>query len=268
MKFPGGVHPKEIGNGKASTRAKPVKTALPPDRVIIPLSQHIGAPCQCVVQVGQSVAMGQVIGQAKGVVSAPVHATVSGRVVEITPCMLANGISILSVIIDNDFEDRWDAALAPDPQIDQRTPKELAERVRDAGIVGMGGATFPTAVKLSPPEDKPIDTVILNGVECEPYLTADHRLMLEQPETVLDGLRFITKILSAKHAIIGIEQNKADAIEAMRKVTAGTDITVVALPVKYPQGGEKQLIYALTGRRVPNGALPMEVGVVVSNVAT
>lgn len=267
LKFPGGVHPHEGVHGKESTRHKPTVVAQVPDRVILPLSQHIGATCECLVKKGDTVALGQLIGCARGFVSAPVHASVSGRVVDIAPCMLANGISIPSVVIDNDHEDRWDPSIRPDPDLDSRTPKELTDRIREAGIVGLGGATFPTAVKLSVPEGKTVDTFILNGAECEPYLTADHRLMLERTDEVLDGLALEMKILSVNKAYIGVEDNKADALELLRS-KAPANVEVVALPMRYPQGGEKQLIYALTGRRVPNGGLPMDVGVVVSNVAT
>ncbi|HML47234.1 MAG TPA: electron transport complex subunit RsxC [Clostridia bacterium] len=267
LKFPGGVHPHEGVHGKEATRHKPTVVAQVPDRVILPLSQHIGAACECLLQKGDTVALGQPIGCAKGRVSAPVHASVSGRVVDIAPCMLVNGISVPSVVIDNDHEDRWDPSIRPDPDVETRTPEELVDRIRGAGIVGLGGATFPTAVKLSIPEGKSVDTLILNGAECEPYLTADHRLMLERPDEVLDGLALGMKILSVQKAFIGIEDNKPDALELLRS-KAPANVQVVSLPTRYPQGGEKQLIYALTGRRVPKGGLPMDVGVVVLNVAT
>lgn len=267
LKFPGGVHPHEGIHGKEATRQKPTVVAQVPDRVILPLSQHIGATCESLVQKGDTVALGQPVGCASGRVSAPVHASVSGRVVDVAPCMLADGIAVPSVIIDNDHEDRWDPGIRPDPDVETRTPEELLERIRAAGIVGLGGATFPTAVKLSIPEDKTIDTLILNGSECEPYLTADHRLMLERPDEILDGLALAMRILSVQKACIGIEDNKKDALELLRG-KAPSNVQVVSLLTRYPQGGEKQLIYALTGRRVPKGGLPMDVGVVVLNVAT
>ena len=266
--FKGGVHPHETGNGKQSTNAQAVIDAKVPACVTIPLSQHIGAPCKCVVTPGQEVAMGQVIGEAGGFVSAPVHASVSGKVKAISSCVLQSGKSVPAVVIENDFQDRWDESVKPRANVGSLSAKELIEIVRDRGIVGLGGATFPTAVKLAPPPDKQVDTLILNGAECEPYLTSDHRLMLEHPAEVIDGMLLEAKMLGADKLLVGIEDNKPDAVSAMRQAAQGKNVEVVALPTKYPQGGEKQLIFALTGRRVPNGGLPADVKTVVSNVST
>ncbi|MDX1764714.1 MAG: electron transport complex subunit RsxC, partial [bacterium] len=179
------------------------------------------------------------------------------------------GRDVPSVVIESDGEDRWFDGLAEVENFQDLSPDDLKARIVEAGIVGMGGATFPTHVKLSPPTEKPIDTVIINGVECEPYLTADHRLMVERPEEIIGGLEIFMQILGVSAGAIGIEQNKPDAIEIMTKLTAHRkDITVVPLKVKYPQGAEKQLIKAILNREVPSGGLPMDVGVVVQNVGT
>jgi len=264
--FPGGTHPREGVNGKAVTGISPIQKAEAPSRVVIPMQQHIGAPCKPVVAKGDYVKIGQVIGEPGGFVSAPVHASVSGMVVAVDRCLLPNGQQATAVIIDNDFTDTW-VELTPVQNPDQLTGKELAKVIQNAGIVGLGGATFPTHVKMSPPPDQKIDTLVVNGAECEPYLTADHRLMLENAATVIDGVKLIMNGLGVQKAIIGVENNKMDAIKALKEA-AVEGITIKPLPVMYPQGGEKQLIYAVTRRRVPNGALPGKVGVVVCNVGT
>ena len=261
--FGGGVHPREIGNGKKATQSAQIITAAAPARVTIAMVQHGGAPAACCVKVGQTVNMGQVIGEAQGFVSAPVHASVSGKVVAVTTCTVASGKTVPAVVIENDFEDRWDESVRPCENVDALTDADIVGIAARCGIVGLGGAAFPTAVKLntSKAEKKP-DTVIVNGSECEPYLTSDHRLMVENAAKIVDGIRFAMKGCGAKRAIVGIEDNKPDAVEAM-KAAAGDGVEVVALPAKYPQGFEKMLIYALTGRRVPNGALPLAVQCVV-----
>lgn len=266
--FGGGVHPHEIGNGKNATQSQPIVNAAAPARVTIAMSQHLGAPAACCVKVGQVVNMGQVIGEAQGAISAPVHASVSGKVVALTTCVLAGGKSVPAVVIDNDFEDRWDESVKPCENVDALSAQDIMKIARDCGIVGLGGATFPTAVKLNTEKlDPKPDTLVINGSECEPYLTSDHRLMVESAEQVMDGIRFAMKATGVKCAKVGIEDNKPDAIEAM-KAAATEGIEVVALPAKYPQGYEKMLIYALTGRKVPNGKLPSAVQCVVMNVAT
>ena len=266
--FPGGIHPGEGVNGKTVTGAQPIQVLPPPSRVILPLQQHIGVPCRCVVNQGDYVKIGQIIGEAAGFVSAPVHATVSGTVVAVAPCMMASGLNAQAVIIDNDFRENW-VPLTPAANQDSLTAKELTEIVRNAGIVGLGGATFPTAVKLSPPPAKKVDTLIVNGAECEPYLSSDHRLMLEQAAVVMDGIALVKQALGIARVIIGIENNKMDAVEALgEQARKHQDITVRALPVRYPQGGEKQLIHSLTRRVVPFGGLPADVGVICMNVGT
>lgn len=262
--FPGGLHPPD---NKQWSAHKPIEDCPLPAELVIPLSQHIGVPAEACVQVGELVGKGQVVGQAKGFVSVPVHASTSGEVIAVEPRLHPSGRLLPAVVIRPDGADTWVEGLeASDPE--SLAPEQLREKIRAAGIVGMGGATFPTHVKLSPPAEKPIDTLILNGVECEPYLTADHRLMLESTDRVLDGVAILRRVLGVSRVLIGIEANKPDAIAAMTAACQGLAIEVVALEVKYPQGAEKQLILALTGREVPSGGLPMDVGVVVQNVGT
>ncbi|MBQ8161266.1 MAG: electron transport complex subunit RsxC [Clostridia bacterium] len=266
--FPGGTHPHEGPGGKKVNEGNQITDVTAPFRVIIPLSQHIGAPAKAVVKKDDHVLVGQVIGEAGGFVSAPVHATVSGRVEAVRPCMLANGTSCDAVVIENDFKDEW-IELHPTDHAETLTADELREIIRNAGIVGMGGATFPTMVKLNPGEGKTIEKLIINGAECEPYLTADHRLMLEEAGRIIDGIHIVMTALNVTEAVIGVENNKKDAIAALQDACRGMDgIHVKELPVRYPQGGEKQLIYAITKRVVPAGGLPLDVGVVVMNVGT
>ncbi|MCH5286010.1 MAG: electron transport complex subunit RsxC [Christensenellaceae bacterium] len=266
--FPGGVHPREGENGKAVNGGNAIRELPAPPRVIIPLQQHIGAPAKPLVKKGDRVLTGQKIGDAGGFVSAPVHASVSGTVVDVQPALLANGTAQMAVIIDNDYKDEW-VQLTPAEHPETLSAAELQYIIREAGIVGMGGAGFPTAVKLTPGTGKTIEKLIINGAECEPYLTADHRLMLEQAAGIVDGIRLTMLALEIKEAIVGIEDNKADAIAVMTEAASHVEgLTVRALPVKYPQGGEKQLVYALTRRKVPAGGLPLDVGCVVMNVGT
>lgn len=267
-RFPGGIHSQEGVGGKAATAGLPIVEAPQPSRVAIPLQQHIGAPCKPLVQKGDLVKAGQKIGEPTGFVSAAVHASISGKVVDVRPCIVANGTQVNSVIIDNDFQDTW-VELHPVAEPDKLTVSELASLCREMGIVGMGGATFPTAVKIFVPEGKKVDTLVINGAECEPYLSADHRLMLEKAEEIVQGIEIVRRALSISSVKIGIENNKPDAIETMKKACAGHGgIEVLSLPARYPQGGEKQLVYALTGRKVRNGALPLDIGVIVLNVDT
>ena len=266
--FPGGVHPREGENGKAVNGGNAIRELPAPPRVVIPLQQHIGAPAKPLVKKGDRVLVGQKIGDAGGFVSAPVHASVSGTVVDVQPALLPNGTAQMAVIIDNDFKDEW-VPLTPAEHPETLSAAELQYLIREAGIVGMGGATFPTAVKLTPAQGKTIEKLIINGAECEPYLTADHRLMLEQAAGIVDGIRLTMLALEIKEAIVGIEDNKPDAIAVMTEAAEHVEgLTVRALPVRYPQGGEKQLVYALTRRRVPAGGLPLDVGCVVMNVGT
>ena len=263
--FRGGIHPTEGKNGKAVTQSTEIVTAAVPARVMIPLSQHGGAPADCIVKAGQTVNLGQVIGTAHGVISASVHASVSGKVVAVTSCQVASGKTVPAVVIENDYEDRWDESVAglEDPSV-----QAIVQAAAEKGIVGLGGAAFPTAVKLdvSKLDPKP-DTLIINGSECEPYLTSDHRLMVERADAIIDGIRLAMKATDISRALVGIEANKPDAISAMQQA-AGDGIEIVSMPVRYPQGYEKMLIYTLTGRKVPAGALPSAVQCVVLNVAT
>lgn len=265
LSFKGGIHPP---HAKKSTEKKSVLQGLEPKIVTIPLHQHIGAPCEAIVSVGDEVKVGQKIGEATSFVSAPVHSSVSGTVKKITSHLILGG-KTTCVVIESDGKNEWCETVVKKGDLETLSGEEILEIIKEAGIVGMGGAGFPTHVKLSPPPNKPIEFVILNGAECEPYLTADHRLMLETPEKVIFGLKAMMKVLGVKKGYIGIENNKPDAIEKMRSLTKNEDtLEVVALRTKYPQGAEKQLIYACIKRQVPSGGLPLEVGAVVSNVAS
>ena len=235
LTFRRGVHPREAAGGKHETGAKPIENAAAPSIVAVPLLQHAGAPAKPMVKPGTPVLMGQKIAAADGYVSAAVHSPVSGIVKSIQTRIAAGGRRVDAVIIENNALDEWDTSLLPVRDPDE--PAQLLAAIREAGVVGMGGATFPTHVKLSPPREKPIDTLILNGAECEPYLSADHRVMLEETEAVVDGLRIAAKITGAKRLCIGVEENKPDAIEALRRAVGG-DAEVCVLRVKYPQGGE------------------------------
>ena len=263
--FKGGIHPP---HNKRYTEAKAVERAESPKIVSIPLQQHIGAPCQPLVQAGDIVKVGQKIGDSEAFVSAPVHSSVSGTVKQIVEKETPTG-QALCVVIESDGNNEIDESVKPKPDIETLSKDEILKIIREAGITGMGGATFPTHVKLSPPPDKEIDAFILNGAECEPYLTSDHRLMLENPEMIVYGMKAMMKAVNVKTGYIGIESNKPDAIKAMEDAVKDEEgISVVPLKVKYPQGAEKQLIYACTKREVPSGKLPMEVNVVVNNVGT
>jgi Na+-translocating ferredoxin:NAD+ oxidoreductase subunit C len=262
--FSGGIHP---AYSKELAKASSIEELPPPEIAVVPVGQHIGAPAKPVVAKGDEVKVGQLIAEPGGFVSSPVHAPISGKVVAIEARHHPMGRRLEAIVIEADGEDAWAEPMAP-LDMESADREALVARIRDAGVVGMGGATFPTQVKLSPPKGKKIDAVILNGAECEPYLTADHRVMVEDPEAVVDGLKIVCKVLGAERAIIGIEVNKPDAIEAIEKAARGKSIDVIGLEVKYPQGAEKQLIDATLSRQVPSGGLPMDVGVVVQNVGT
>jgi Na+-translocating ferredoxin:NAD+ oxidoreductase subunit C len=263
--FRGGIHPP---GKKELSAAKPIAETRSPVRVVIPLSQHLGAPCKPVVTIDQDVKKGALIGEATGFVSAPVHSSVSGKVIAIGEFPNAMGRMVTSVVIENNNKEEW-TILKDNPDYMGLSPDEMKEKIKNAGIVGMGGAAFPTVVKLSPPKEKPIDTVILNGSECEPYLTGDYRLMLERPGEIIEGLKILMKVLGVPKGFVGIEDNKPDAVKAMERAVQGQDnIKVCALPAKYPQGAEKMLIRSITDREVPPKALPMDVKVVVQNVST
>ena len=259
-----GVHPTER---KEFTEHLPLERFPDPETVVIPLSMHAGAPANPVVQVGDTVKVGQVIGESAGFISSPVHSSVSGTVTAIENHGHATRGECLSVVIRSDGKNTLHESVQPHKGLDDLTPDEIVEIVRDAGIVGMGGAGFPTSVKLKPA--KPVDTILLNGCECEPLLTADHRVLLEFADDVIFGLKAIIKATGAEKGLIVIEDNKPDAIELMKEKTAGYDnMDVVVARTKYPQGAEKMLIKRVTGRKVPSGGLPADVGCIVSNIST
>lgn len=262
--FQGGAHPDAK---KSLSSGKEIKTAPLFDKYFVPLSQNIGAPPKAIVKKGDAVKKYQLIAESGGFVSAPLHAPTSGTVADILDIPGPFGALTPAIVIAADGKDEANSSLSP-LNWEQSEPQALKDRVAQAGIVGMGGAAFPTVVKLSPPAEKKIDTLILNGAECEPYLTADHRLMLESPEDILVGAAILAKILGVKNVFVGIENNKPDAIEKLSSIAGKYGVSVCGLRVMYPQGAEKQLIYALTGRKVPTGGLPMDVGCVVQNVGT
>lgn len=264
-KFKGGIHPLE---GKELTAGKELRIAPLFDKYIVPVRQNIGAPPTLTVKKGDAVKKGQRIAEPGGFVSVPLHSPICGTVGDIVEITGVTGASEQAVEIIADGTDEWDTGLDPIPDWADTEKDVLKKRILDAGIVGMGGAAFPTHVKLSPPPEKNIDTLIVNGAECEPFLTADHRLMLTRTEEVLTGIAIAAKILKVSRIFVGVEDNKMDAIEKMAEAAAKFKITVVPLHVKYPQGAEKQLIYALTGRQVLEGGLPMDVGCVVMNIGT
>jgi len=263
----GGVHPddQKISSGVAII-------ALPlPKVVTIPIAQHIGAPAKIVVQRGDMVKVGQIIATHEGFVSSNIHTSVSGRVGVIEEVMDSSGFKHTAISIRVKGDD-WDESIDRSETLVEEIklePKEIVTCIMNGGVVGMGGAAFPSHVKLSVPEGKHVDYLLINGVECEPYLTADHRIMLEKPKEIIVGIKILMKALGVQHAIIGIEDNKQDAIELFeRLLQKESSITVEALEVQYPQGGEKQLIQALLNREVPSGGLPSDVGVIVHNVGT
>lgn len=263
----GGVH---LNDYKFSAGRKAQISTLP-KQVYIPLGHYAGASSIAIVGAGDEVKTGQLIGKANGFISANVHSSVSGKVIGIDHIMDASGTKHPAVCIDVDG-DEWIETIDRTPEIvrnSELSAEEIIKKIADAGIVGLGGATFPTHVKLTLPPGKKADTLIINGVECEPYLTCDHQLMLEKGEEILVGVTLLMKAIQVKQAFIGIENNKKDAIANLRHLAKTfTGIRIIPLKVKYPQGGEKQLIEATLGRKVPSGALPVEVGVVVQNVAT
>ncbi len=262
--FRGGIHPPYQ---KEATAGKATEEISLPSEVVIPLQQHVGAPNSPIVNVGDKVEAGQKIGASEAFISAPVHSSVSGTVKGIEERKNFTGATVNMVVIEVDpnqprkFTEKRD--------VSGLEPKEIVDIAKEAGLVGLGGAAFPSYVKLSPPKDKPIDLVIINACECEPFLTCDHRLMLERPDDLVAGLKLMMKAVGAQKGYVGIEANKMDAVESMTaKVQGEPSIEVEVLEVKYPEGAEKMLIDAVTGRRVPPGKLPSEVGVLVQNVQT
>jgi len=262
----GGVHPQE---NKLSTGNSIQEIPLP-DVVVIPVSQHLGAPAKVLVKRGDEVKVGQLIAESGGFISTNIHASVSGKVLKVDLFPDSSGYRKTAVQVQVEG-DRWmedidrSDDVVPHTVLDQ---DDIRKKMLDAGIVGLGGATFPSHVKLMVPGGKTAEYLIINGVECEPYLTADHQLMMERPQELAAGIRLLMKGLGVTKAILGIENNKPDAIEKMREITNDPAIQVQGLKVKYPQGGEKQLVQALLKREVPSGGLPIDVGVVVFNVGT
>ncbi len=264
--FRHGVHPPET---KHLTEKLPVRRMPFPEEIVLPLRQHAGKPATLLVKVGDRVERGDKIAEADGFVSVPIHASAAGTVKDIRLCPHPDGSMAESVVI---AVDRFSPQV-PRPRIVPNWaglgPKQVVEEVQKGGVVGLGGAAFPTHVKLLPPDDFPVHTLIINGAECEPYLTTDHRTMVEYPERVQFGIRIMMKALGVERAVIGIEKNKPDAIARLTEtLPEDLDVSVLPLTVKYPQGAEKMLIKVVTGREVPSGKLPMHVGVVVQNVGS
>jgi len=264
--FPGGLH---LAARKEQSAASPARDCPLPEELVLPLQQHIGEPAEPVIKVGQRVLGGELLARAEGYVSLPVHASTSGVVVAIEerPVPHPSGLPAPCIVVAVDGED---AFVEPRPRSDfrQMDPSGLRNMIRDAGISGMGGAGFPTFIKLNPGARQPVDALVVNGAECEPYITCDDVLMREQAAEIVAGIHIVRHALGAKACIVGIEDNKPEALEAMRRATAGTDIRVVQVPTIYPTGGEKQLIRVLTGKEVPSQGLPAHVGLVCQNVAT
>lgn len=263
--FTGGIHPYD---GKDLSKDKPIKNYLPKGDLVFPLSQHIGAPAKPVVAKGDYVLRGQMIAEAGGFVSAPIYSSVSGTVKAIEPHRVVTGDSVMSIVIENDNEYKEVEYPAPIP-LEEMSREEIIKCVQDAGVVGMGGAGFPTHVKLSPKEPEKIEYCIVNGAECEPYLTSDYRRMIEEPEKIVSGLKCMLALFDGAKGIIAIEDNKPDCIKVMKELTKDdSNIYVKALKTKYPQGAERQIIYATTGRAINSSMLPADAGCIVDNVDT
>lgn len=264
--FRRGVHPYD---GKELSADCEIRAVSAPKRMVYPLSQSIGAPSKPCVSAGERVLKGQMIAEAGSYVSAPIHSSVSGTVKAIEPCKTANGTKVLSIIVENDELYEKTPEFATLRNTESLTAEEIVAIIRNSGIVGLGGAGFPTAVKLSPKNPAGIDTIIINAAECEPYLTSDYRLLLEKSSEIVKGVKVILKIFPSARAVIGIENNKPDAVKAMENATANEEkINVAVLKTKYPQGGERQLIYALTKRSVNSKILPADKGCIVVNTAS
>ncbi len=263
--FKNGVHPFE---GKELSKEKPVKELLPKGELVFPVSQHIGAPAKPVVKAGDMVLRGQVIAEAGGFVSSPIHSSVSGKVKKIEPRRVAVGDLVNSIIIESDGEMK-EAEFQETANVTLLSKEEIIEKVKNAGVVGMGGAGFPTHVKLSPKEPDKIDYVIANCAECEPYLTSDYRRMMENPEQLVEGMKIVLQLFPKAKGVFGVENNKMDCIEKLRGIIKDDPrLEVAELMTKYPQGGERQLIYAVTGRAINSGMLPADAGCIVDNVET
>ncbi len=264
LTFKKGIHPNDR---KDLSMHEAIQYLLPKGNLVFPMQQHIGAPCEPLVKKGDRVLMDQKIGESKAFVSAPIYSSISGTVIDVAPRLHSNGTMVLSIIIENDNTYEKSHTMTPRSDYEKLSKNELVDIIKEAGIVGMGGAGFPTHIKLTPPEGKPIDSIIINASECEPYLTCDYRLMLEKSNEIVLGLKIILQMFPDASGYIGIEDNKPDAIEAMKKASENiNNIQVTPLITKYPQGAEKQLIYSITGREVPSGKLPADVSCIVQNV--
>ena len=264
--FKGGTHPYD---GKDLSKNFPIQPLEACKEMVYPLSQHIGAPAEAIVQVGDTVKVGQTIAKAVGFVSTDICSAVSGTVTKIEPRLTVSGAMVQSIIIENDEQNTAIAGLGEKRALDELSKEEIRKYIQEAGIVGMGGAGFPTHVKLSPKDDSAIDYVLVNGAECEPYLTSDYRMMLEQPERIVGGLEVILTLFENAKGLICIEDNKPEAIRIMKEVVKNIErIDVKVLKTKYPQGAERTLIYAATGRKINSKLLPADAGCVVNNVDT
>ncbi|MDR1771912.1 MAG: electron transport complex subunit RsxC [Hungatella sp.] len=264
--FKGGIHPYE---GKELSENKPVQVLQPKGEMVFPLSQHIGAPAKPLVAAGDQVLVGQKIGEPGGFISACIISSVSGTVKTIEPRMVANGSMVPSIIIENDGKYQTVDGFGKERDPKTLSKEEIRNLVKEAGVVGLGGAGFPTHVKLTPKDESKIDTIIVNGAECEPYLTSDYRMMLEEPESIIKGLNIILQLFDNAKGVIAIESNKPEAIKLMTELVKDEPrITVCPLQTKYPQGGERTLIYAVTGRKINSTMLPADAGCMVDNVDT
>lgn len=265
LTFMGGIHPYD---GKDLSKDKPIREVLPKGDLVYPLSQHIGAPAKAIVQKGAKVLTGQKIAEAGGFVSAPIYATVSGTVKAVEPRRVTVGDHVMCIVIENDglYEE---VEFHPVASLGELSREDILKRIQEAGVVGMGGAGFPTHVKLSPKEPDKIEFVIANCAECEPYLTSDYRRMIEEPEKLIDGLKIELSLFENARGILAVEDNKPDCIDKLKKLTKDEPkITVKAIKTKYPQGSERQLIYAVTGRAINSSMLPADAGCIVNNVDT
>lgn len=265
LTFMGGIHPYD---GKAISKDKPIKTVLPKGDLVYPLSQHIGAPAKPVVQKGDRVLTGQKIAEADGYLSVPIFSSVSGTVKAIEPRRVVTGDNVMSIVVENDgqYEEIMYPAARP---LEELTREEILTFVKEGGVAGMGGAGFPTHVKLAPKEPGKIEYVIANCAECEPYLTSDYRRMVEEPDSLIDGMKVILSLFPNARGVLAVEDNKPEAIRLLKERAAGeTRISVAKLPTKYPQGSERQLIYAVTGRAINSSQLPADAGCIVDNVDT
>ncbi|MBR5236436.1 MAG: electron transport complex subunit RsxC [Clostridia bacterium] len=264
LTFKHGIHPRDH---KSYTNAIPIRMVEPPELLYFPVQQHIGAPLDILVKPGDKVLKGQKLADSTAPVSVPLHSSVSGTVKDVGMYMHASGVKVPTVVVENDGQDTCVEFIEHD-DLDALSKEDIIKLIREGGVVGMGGAGFPTHIKLSPPPEKEIRHIIINGSECEPYLTSDHRVMVEEPGMIIEGLHVIRKLFPQADAYVAIEANKPDAIETMKAEVEGTDIGVLTMQTKYPQGAEKQLIYAVTGKEIPSGSLPMDVGCIVINIDT